>query len=224
MENKVKDLNQKIIRFNYEKNFKSEDYYVSKCNQDLFNFLHLWPKWGKNFLNIIGEKYSGKTHLINVFLKKFKGIKFEANSFKDENFKELKTHQNIILENLSEEINEKLLYSLINIIDQDNKYLIITSNKPIVNFNFKLIDLKSRSNNFLLQNINKPDDELIFAIILKNFSDRQISVEKKIINHIIKRIDRSYGKIFDFIYKIDEISLKRKKSIDFKIINEVLEG
>ena len=56
----------------------------------------------------------------------------------------------------------------------------------------------------------------------KNFSDRQISIEKKLINFIIKRIDRSYSKIFDFIYKIDEMSLKKKKSIDFKTIKDVL--
>ena len=47
-------------------------------------------------------------------------------------------------------------------------------------------------------------------------------IDKKLIDFIIKRIDRSYGKIFDFIYKIDEISLKRKKAIDFRIIKEVL--
>ena len=62
----------------------------------------------------------------------------------------------------------------------------------------------------------------MFALILKNLSDRQISLEKKLIDYIIKRIDRSYSKIFDFIYKIDEISLKKKKSIDFKIIKDVL--
>ena len=76
--------------------------------------------------------------------------------------------------------------------------------------------------NFLLQNIEKPDDELIFALILKNLSDRQISLDKKLIHYIIKRIDRSYGKIIDFIYKIDEVSLKKKRSIDFKIIKDVL--
>jgi chromosomal replication initiation ATPase DnaA len=57
---------------------------------------------------------------------------------------------------------------------------------------------------------------------LKNFSDRQIIIDKKLINFIIKRVDRSYDKIFEFIYKIDEVSLKKKKSIDFKIIKEVL--
>ena len=62
----------------------------------------------------------------------------------------------------------------------------------------------------------------MFALILKNLSDRQITIDKKLIDYIIKRIDRSYGKIFEFIYKIDEVSLKKKKSIDFKIIKEVL--
>ena len=107
---------------------------------------------------------------------------------------------------MNEKVDENLFFTLCNIIEQDNKYLIVTSNQPIVDIDFDLIELKSRSKNFLLQNIEKPDDELIFALILKNLSDRQISIDKKLINYIIKRIDRSYGKIFDFIYKIDEIS------------------
>jgi chromosomal replication initiation ATPase DnaA len=110
----------------------------------------------------------------------------------------------------------------LNIIDLDNKFIIITSEKPLVEIDFKLDDLRSRTKNFLLQKIEKPDDELMFALILKNLSDRQISIDKKLIDFIIKRIDRSYGKIFDFIYKVDELSLKKKKPIDFKIIKEVL--
>ena len=127
------------------------------------------------------------------------------------------------MEDLDENIDENLLYTLLNIVDQDNKYLIVTSLSPIVNLDFKLIDLKSRTKNFIMQTIERPDDELMYALILKNLSDRQISLDKKLINYIIKRIDRSYGKIFDFIYKIDEVSLKKKKSIDFKIIRNVLE-
>ena len=165
---------------------------------------------GKNFLNIIGEKFSGKSHIIDIFLKKFNGIKYEAKSLNNDILKEIKLYENIVIENLNEKIDEKLVYTLFNIIDQDNKYLIVTTTKPIVDLNFSLVDLRSRSKNFILQNIEKPDDELIFALILKNLSDRQISLDKKLINYTIKRIDRSYGKIFDFIYKIDEVSLKKK--------------
>ena len=181
-----------------------------------------WPKWEKNFINIIGENFSGKTHLIDIFLKNFKGIKLEASLLNNETLKEIKVHQNIIIENLNKDIDEKLAYTLFNIVDQDNKYLITTSTKPIVDIEFILPDLISRTKNFLLLGIEKPDDELIFALIIKNLSDRQVSLEKKLINYIISRIDRSYGKIFDFIYKIDELSLIKKKSIDLKIIKEVL--
>ena len=218
----MNEKKQQIINFEYEKNFKYEDFYISKSNQHILDLFNLWPKWEKNFLNISGENYSGKSHLINIFLKKYSGIKFNTNDLNEQCLAEIKVHQNIILEDLTKNVNEKILFSLYNIVEQDNKYLIITSLKPIVEIKFNLVDLVSRSKNFLLQFIDKPDDELIFALIIKNLSDRQISIEKKLVNFIIKRIDRSYGKIFDFIYKIDEISLKKKKPIDLKIIKEAL--
>ena len=223
MDFKVSDLNQQIIKFKYDQNFKDDDFYVSKSNKHIFDFIKKWPKWEKNLLNISGPKFSGKTHLINIFLKNFSGLNLEANLIDNDFLKEVKFQKNIILENLNNEIDEELLYTLINLIEESDKFLIITSIKPIVEMQFNLIDLKSRFKNFLLQNINQPDDELMFALILKFLSDRQISLDKKLIDYIIKRIDRSYGKIFDFIYKIDEISLKKKKSIDFKIIKNVLE-
>ena len=218
----MRELDQEILKFNHDQNFKYEDFYVSKSNEHVFNFINKWPNWEKNFLNIIGENFSGKTHLVNIFLKKFSGIKLNTDSLNHKHLQEIKINQNIVLENFNEKIDEKLVYSLFNLIDQDNKYLIVTSLEPIVDINFNLVDLKSRAKNFLLYNIEKPDDELMFALLLKNLSDRQILIDKKLINYIIKRIDRSYGKIFDFIYKIDEISLKKKKSIDLKIVKEVL--
>ena len=222
MDFKMKNLNQLILKFDYDQNFKDQDFYVSKSNEYSFKLLNNWPKWEKNFVNLIGEKFSGKTHLINIFLHKFKGIKIEASNITNQSLKHIKIYENIIIEDFNDRIDENLFYTLLNIIDQDNKYLILTSKKPIVDHEFKLDDLNSRSKNFLLSYIEKPSDDLVFALILKNLSDRQISIDKKLIDFIIKRIDRSYGKIFDFIYKIDEISLKRKRPIDFKIIKEAL--
>jgi chromosomal replication initiation ATPase DnaA len=223
MENSMKSLNQLLLDFDYEQNFSDDDFYVGKGNYYAFEIINKWPKWEKNFLNICGEKYSGKTHLTNIFLKKFNGIRLESSLLNDKNLKTIKPYQNIVLENLNLNINEKLIYTLFNIIDQDNKFLIITSIMPITEIKFQLEDLCSRTKNCLLAKIDDPDDELMFALILKNLSDRQITLDKKLIDFIIKRVERSYGKIFEFIYKIDKISLKKKKSIDFKIINEALE-
>ena len=207
----MKSLNQLLLDFDYEQNFRDDDFYVGKSNYYTFELINKWPKWEKNFLNISGEKFCGKTHLVNIFLKKFNGIKIESNLLNNESLNTIKPFQNIVLEDLNLNVDEKLIYTLFNTIDQDNKFLIITSTKPIVEVAFRLDDLKSRTKNCLLAKIENPDDELMFALILKNLSDRQITLDKKLIDFIIKRVERSYGKIFEFIYKIDEISLKKKK-------------
>ena len=218
----MKNLNQQIINFDYEQNFNDQDFYVSKSNEYSLKLLNSWPKWEKNLVNLIGENFSGKSHLINIFLKNFKGIKISAEKINNDFIKEIKIYENVIVEDLSNNVDENLLFTLINTVEQDNKYLIVTTTKPIVKFKFILQDLNSRAKNFLLSEIEKPEDDLMYALILKNLSDRQISIDKKLIDFIIKRISRSYGKISDFIYKIDEISLKRKKPIDFKIMKEAL--
>ena len=218
----MKDLNQLLLNLNYNQNFNYDDFFVSKSNYFAFELIEKWPHWEKNILNIYGEKFSGKSHLANIFYKKNKGKKISENQLNDEIFKELKLYGNIILDDFNNKTNERLLYSLFNLVDNDNKYLLINSLNPINEMNFNLDDLKSRSKNCLFAKIENPDDELMFAIILKSFSDRQIAIDKKLIDFIIKRIDRSYGKISDFIYKIDELSLKKKKPIDFKTIKEIL--
>ena len=74
----MRDLNQLLLNFKHKENFKYEDFFVSSSNYYAFKLINSWPKWEKNFLNICGEKYSGKSHLANIFLKKFKGIKINA--------------------------------------------------------------------------------------------------------------------------------------------------
>ena len=218
----MSNLNQLILSFDHEQNFRNLDFYVSKSNVHVFNLINNWPTVNEKFLNIIGEKFCGKSHLINIFLEKNKGLKIDSGKLNNDFMKQIKFYKNVIIEDITSSINEPLFYSLINIIEAENKSLIVTSEISISEMNFKLPDLKSRSKNFTLTSIESPDDDLIFALVLKNLSDRQISIDKKLIDYIIKRIDRSYSNISDFIYTIDQLSLKKKKSIDFKIIKEAL--
>ena len=118
----MKNLNQLLLEFNFKQNFKDDDFYVGPSNYYTFELMNKWPKWDKKFLNIIGEKHSGKTHLINIFLKKFKGIKISSNLLNNDNLKKIKSHQNIILEDVDLRINEELTYTLFNICNVYNKW------------------------------------------------------------------------------------------------------
>ena len=219
----MNNKDQILFNFKLNKNYLDQDYYLSSSNQEAYNLINCWPKWIKKTINLYGEKFSGKSHLASIFEKKTACIKVFSGKFSDETIQNFKTKQAVIIEDLDENFSENLLYTILNIIEQENKYLLITSLEPLNKFSFELPDLVSRIRNCLVIGIKNPDDNLIFALLIKYLSDRQINIDKKLIEYIIKRIDRSYEKIFLFINKIDRLSLKKGKPINLTTIKEALE-
>ena len=213
---------QLILKFPINKAYLKEDFYVSSSNQEAYEFIISWPRWIKRIVNIFGPSGSGKTHLASILKTKTSTLEIESDALNDKVFFEFKINEALIIENLEENISEKFLFSLWNVALQDNKYLLITSAKPISSYKFKLPDLKSRASSSMIIGINLPSDDLISVILAKNFSDKQIKVEKKHIDYIIKRIDRSYEKISQFILTLDKYSLKKGSPFSLKLIKEVL--
>ena len=218
----MSELNQLLLDFDHNIEFNEYDYYVSRSNYLAFNLIQSWPKWERKILNISGDTFSGKTHLAKIFQYKSNALYLGHSDINEDVFKKIKLNETIVIDDFEKIKNENLLYSLFNLIYQDNKYLLILSNRTISKINYNLDDLNSRAKNCIFAKIENPDDDLIFAIIVKSFSDRQIKLEKKLLEFIIKRIERSYGKIYEFIYKVDELSLKKKKPINLKTIREIL--
>ena len=213
---------QLILKFPTHQAYKKEDFYVSPSNQEAYDFINSWPKWIKRIINIFGPSGSGKSHLASILKSKTSSLQINSNELNEEIFLKFKTKEALIIENLDENISEKLLFFLWNVAMQDNKYLLITSVRSITSYKFKLPDLISRVNSSLIIGINLPSDDLISVILAKNFSDKQIAVEKKHIDYIIKRIDRSYEKISQFILTLDKYSLKKGSPFALKLIKEVL--
>ena len=213
---------QLILKFPTQQAYKKEDFYVSPSNQEAYDFINSWPKWIKRIVNIYGPPGSGKTHLASILRNKTSVLEIQSDELNDKNFFDFKVKEALVIENLNEKISENLLFSLWNLAIQDNKYFLITSNKPISTYKFKLPDLKSRVSSCVSIGIKLPSDDLISVIIAKNFSDKQIIVKKKHIDYIIKRIDRSYEKISQFILTLDKYSLKKGSPFGLKLIKEVI--
>ena len=130
----------------------------------------------------------------------------------------LKDNKFLIIDNFNNNIDEKILYSLINIFNQSNSFLVLNSNSPIKSDDIKLLDLKSRFNSFLFVGIDLPTDDLLRVIISKHFSDKQVEINTKTLEFIIKNIDRSYEKVLKFTKDIDKVSLSTGKSININLI------
>ena len=213
---------QLIFNFPFKKTYFSQDFYVSKNNFNAFKLIESWPQWPSRFINIFGPQGCGKTHLANILSSKIGSLIISANKIDNGVIGKYKTKECLIIDDFNNDIEENLLYSIINLALQDNKYLIISSPISLKKFKIKLKDLNSRFTSFIEVGIDLPTDDLIKVILTKNFSDKQISISKKNIDYILNNIDRSYEKINLFSNSIDNLSLEKAKPVNLQLIKDVL--
>jgi chromosomal replication initiation ATPase DnaA len=211
---------QRIFNFNNTKNFFEENLIRDKSNSYVLNFLDKFPNWETKLINIVGEKKSGKSFILQLFRKKNQFNYISNKEDFEKKYDELFLVDKLILDGF--QINEDKFFSLINHFILHKKYLIISSREPLTMLEIKLLDLKSRLKEFLLIEIQNPSDDLIYSLILKYFSDNQIVIKKDLVEYIVKKIDRSYSSIEKFLIKLNDQSIIKKKKIDYKLINEVL--
>ena len=214
---------QLIFNFPFKKSYLSQDFYVAKNNFNAFKLVETWPKWSSRFVNIFGPKGCGKTHLVNILMGKIQSILIKASKIDDKILNKYKTIECLIIDDFINNIDENLLYSIINMAYQDNKYLIISSTNSVKKFKIKLKDLNSRFTSFLDIGIDLPTDELLKVILAKNFSDKQIKISKKNIDYILKNIERSYEKVNLFTDSVDSLSLSKAKPINLQLIKKALQ-
>ena len=213
---------QLIFNFPFKKNYLKQYFYVSKNNFNAFKLIESWPNWPSRLVNIFGPKGCGKTHLINILKSKIQSVLIPSKSVTNDTLIKYKIKECLIIDDFENNIEEKILYSIINMASQDNKYLIISSIVSLKDFEIKLSDLKSRLNSFLDIGIDLPTDDLLKVILTKNFSDKQIQISSKNIEYILKNIERSYEKVNSFSNSIDNLSLTKASPINLQLIKKVL--
>ena len=57
---------------------------------------------------------------------------------------------------------------------------------------------------------------------MKQFADRQLSLDDEQIEYISKRIERSYSSIIKIVDRVDHLALQNKKAISKNIIKEAI--
>ena len=212
-----------IFKFPFKIKYYEQDFYVSSNNFSAYKLIEDWPNWSGKWLNVFGSSGSGKTHLSKILEKKIDKLQVvDAKLINNKIIDELNNLDCLIIDNYQNNIDEKLFYSILNQSKQLENYILINSIPSLREFSLKLADLQSRINSFVFIGIELPTDDLLKVIISKTLSDKQISLDPKISQFIIKNVERSYEKMFKFLKDIDELSLSSGKSININLIKKVL--
>lgn len=208
-----------------------KNFIVHDGNRSVFEFITSSFLFNNNIYLLTGAKNSGKTYICNIWHKLQKAIFLDKNIFQQNKNdfidflkNEIKNNQKYILEDIDDiEINEEYFLFLINTIIEKNAILLITSQKCIDEFNFKIPDLESRfknTYNFILQDLDNNSKE---QILLKLLTDKQINIDYKILNYISQKISNNYNVIIDFVNNLEkEIEQNNIKKLNIAIINKIL--
>jgi len=214
---------QQIFNFSEENFFLEDDFCISKSNEEVYNFLNTWPNWSENIVNIYGPEKSGKTFLLSVFAQKNSFVKISKKEISKSNIDYILKQKKIIIEDISNEIDNELLFLIYNHFKSNDNFLVFSSLYDTANLSFSLNDLNSRLNSVFNIEIHNPSDNLLYSILSKGISDRQITLEPKIIDYILGKIERTYLAVNTFVKLMDKKNLIDKKKITKKLVNSILE-
>ena len=220
-------MKQKTLNFGYKDNYSFKNLYKSTCNEVAINYINEWPKTSINakIFCIYGPSGSGKTHISKVWMEKSNALIF--NNMRDLSFDYFnKFDRNLIFEDVAPNKNwpENLLFEFINEIKSSSLSLLITCNSDPLKLKWKTNDLFSRFTSFTNIEIKLPDDFLIKKLLIKQFADRQLSLDGEQIEYISKRIERSYSSIIEIVDRIDNLALQHKKAISKYVIKEAIKS
>ena len=213
---------QKVLNFKFDNSYNEKDFILDSSNEKALLFFNKFPDWENKLINLVGSEKSGKTFLLRILNKK--NDFYYLNTFPENNeeFDKLFIFERFLLD--INKLDELKFFSILNHCIINDKFLVVTSLVPLTQLNLSLPDLKSRIKQFYILNIEIPSDQLIYSLILKFFSDNQVIIKKELIEFIVKKIDRSYPRINQFLVKLNDLSIERKKKIDFKLINEIIDA
>jgi chromosomal replication initiation ATPase DnaA len=208
--------------------FEKEDFLLSHSNEEAANWINKWPQWGDHThcLIIYGLPGCGKTHLSYVWQKITDAKTISATKLQEIEF--LRNDGAIyIVEDVDETMlmakDEEVFLHLYNWAKERNGYLLLTAKEHPKNWNLNLADLKSRVLSSPAIRIKSPGTELLQAVIIKQFNDRQIYLSQKVLKYIMLHTERSFETVRILIQIVDTLSLTEKKKVSISLVKRALE-
>ncbi|WP_375461316.1 hypothetical protein [uncultured Enterovirga sp.] len=200
-----------------------DDFLVGASNEDAFSTITGWPDWPSRRLHLSGPHGSGKSHLAATWARRVGAHVIAATSVTESAVPNLSVSGSLVLEDLDRgELDEHALFHLVNVLLEQDGYLLVTSAVPIDRCGLRLADLRSRLRLAPTVTLGEPDDALLKAVLVKLFIDRQLVIDASVVAFVAARIERSFEAAARVVAELDREALSRGRRITRPIAANIL--
>lgn len=203
------------------------DFLVAPCNQNAVAWIDRWPEWPAPALVIHGPASCGKTHLAAVWKELARAAFIDTSNLAAGKADEIgAAAEHLVLDPidpwLGDRAAETVLFHLYNLMKEEKRTMLLTMRAAPQHIGFALPDLASRLRAAPAASIAPPDDDLLAALLVKLFSDRQLQIGRDVLSYILPRMERSFAAAHDLVAAADRLAMAEKKGISIPLVRRVL--
>jgi chromosomal replication initiation ATPase DnaA len=213
---------QLALSLKHAEKLSREDFLSGPSNDAALGMVERWPDWPAHALAITGPEGSGKSHLAAIWVELSGARVVSARSLQTDALPDALATGALVLEDcVSGTIEERALFHLLNLVREQDSYLLMTARTVPALWTVALPDLASRLRAIPAIPVSTPDDALLRAVMVKLFADRQLAVDESLVGYLLTRIGRSFGAIQTAVQTLDREALQRKRPVNRALAAEL---
>jgi chromosomal replication initiation ATPase DnaA len=199
------------------------DFLVSPANSLAFSAVRQWPDWPSHSLLLVGPPGSGKSHLLAIWKERAAAAAVGPGQIPTLSALVDMAPRAFALDDADRVVDETALFHFLNFVNESGAFLLMSARRAPSASHVRLPDLLSRLRRSPVIEIGAPDDELMLQVLEKLFRDRQLVVDRSLLEYVGLRLERSLDAARRFVCALDREALARGRPVTRALAGEMLE-
>ena len=213
---------QLALALPHAESFARDDFLIGASNKAALGMIERWPDWPDRALALVGPEGAGKSHLASIWADIAGARRVSARALGETDLPAALATGTLVIEDASARVDERALFHLLNLMRQEEAFVLITTRTAPASWSIALPDLTSRLRAVPAIDLKSPDDTLLRAVLVKLFADRQLAVDESLIGYLATRIERSFAGARAAVEELDREALRQKRPVTRALAAETL--